>query len=211
VHVGDDSAKLHSVTDSAITDPGRRRGRRATELRIVDAAQRLADERGSLDGFTMDELAVAADVSRRTLFNYFPSKADAVLGPDVVLASEALTTFRGGGPSGDLIEDLQALILTNLENEDVDLDTLRRFDRIVHANPVLLITLKERMRRLVGHLVEAAVQRPGGDLPARDAQVALAVLGGVTEAAMTAFLEDPEQDLADLIVSGIATVRRLFG
>ncbi|WP_322919983.1 TetR/AcrR family transcriptional regulator [Nocardioides renjunii] len=195
------------MSDSAI----HRRGRRTTELRIVDAAQRLADEHGSIDGFTMNELALAADVSRRTLFNYFPSKVDAVLGPDVVIDPDALETFRTGGPTGDLIEDLQALLLGILENEDVDREVLRRFDRIVHANPVLLLTLKDRMRRLVERLVEAAVQRPGGDLPARDVHLAVAVLGGVTEAAVTAFIDDPEQDFAGLIVSGIATVRRLFG
>ena len=195
------------MTDSAI----QRRGRRGTELRIVDAAQRLADQRGSLDGFTMDELAEACDVSRRTLFNYFPSKVDAVLGPDVVLPSEAMDTFRTGGPSGDLIDDLQALVLAILENEDVDQPSIQRFDRIVHANPVLLITLKERMRHMVERLVEAAVQRPGGDLPPRDVQVAIAVLGGVVEVAVTTFIDDPEQDFAELIVSGITTVRRLFG
>ena len=195
------------MTDSAI----QRRGRRGTELRIVDAAQRLADERGSIDGFTMEELAEACDVSRRTLFNYFPSKVDAVLGPDVVLPPEAMDTFRTGGPSGDLIDDLQALVLAILENEDVDQPTIQRFDRIVHANPVLLITLKERMRHMVERLVETAVQRPGGDLPPRDVQVAIAVLGGVVEVAVTTFIDDPEQDFAELIVSGIATVRRLFG
>ena len=195
------------MTDSAI----QRRGRRGTELRIVDAAQRLADERGSIDGFTMEELAEACDVSRRTLFNYFPSKVDAVLGPDVVLPSEAMDTFRTGGPSGDLIDDLQALVLAILENEDVDQPTIQRFDRIVHANPVLLITLKERMRHMVERLVEAAVQRPGGDLAPRDVQVAIAVLGGVVEVAVTTFIDDPEQDFAELIVSGITTVRRLFG
>jgi AcrR family transcriptional regulator len=198
------------VTDSAIS-PSRRR----TRLRITEAAQRLADERGSIDGFTMEELADAADVSRRTLFNYFPSKVDAVLGPELDLAADAVDTFRSGGPSGDLIEDLQALVLTILETEsqdvEIDAETIHRFDRIVHANPSLLVLLKERMRRLVEQLVEVAVQRPGGDLPARDVQIAIAVLAGVTETAVTAFTDDPEQDLAGLIVSGIDTVRRLFG
>ena len=50
-----------------------------TSERITLCAQVLADEHG-LDGFTMDELATAADVSRRTLFNHFPGKVDAVLG-----------------------------------------------------------------------------------------------------------------------------------
>ncbi|MBD3915118.1 TetR/AcrR family transcriptional regulator [Nocardioides hwasunensis] len=189
----------------------KRRGRRGTELRIVDAAQGLADERGSIDGFTMDELADVADVSRRTLFNYFPSKVDAILGPELDLTSAPLDVFRSGGPHGDLIDDLQALVLALLETEDVDPAAIQRFDRIVHANPALLVHLKERMRRLAANLVEAAVQRPGGDLQARDVQVAVAVLGSVCEVAVTAFADDPEQDFAQLIVDGIATVRRLFG
>jgi AcrR family transcriptional regulator len=202
------------VTDSA-NKPAPRRGRRATEQRISLAAQVLADERGSIDGFTMDELAEACGVSRRTLFNYFPSKVDAVLGPELDIAAEAVESFREGGPTGDLIDDLQALVLRILEAEtqdvEIGVEMIQRFDRIVHANPQLLVLLKERMRRLVEDLVEVAVQRPGGDLPARDVQIAIAVLGGVTETAVTAFTDDPEQDLAELIVSGIATVRRLFG
>ncbi|SEB52690.1 DNA-binding transcriptional regulator, AcrR family [Nocardioides exalbidus] len=199
------------MSDSAIQGAGRGRGRRATQLRIADAAQRLADERGSVDGFTMEELAEASDVSRRTLFNHYPSKVDAVLGPELDLDSQELELFRSGGPTGDLVDDLQALLLNLLENEDVDVATIQRFDRIVHANPVLLITLKQRMRRLVEQLVDVAAQRPGGDLPVRDMQIAIAVVGGVTEAAVTAFVDDPEQDFAQLIVDGIATVRRLFG
>ena len=49
-----------------------------TKLTIQRKAIDLTLERG-LAGFTMQELADAADVSRSTLFNYFPSKADAVL------------------------------------------------------------------------------------------------------------------------------------
>lgn len=186
-----------------------------TRFRITEAAQRLADERGSIDGFTMEELAEAADVSRRTLFNYFPSKVDAVLGPELDIAADAVSAFRAGGPSGDLIEDLQALVLTILEVEtqdvDIDVEMIHRFDRIVQANPALLVLLKERMGRLVEQLVQVAVERPGGDLPARDVKLAIAVLTAVTETAVTAFTDDPEQDLAGLIVDGMATVRRLFG
>ncbi|RYB95016.1 TetR/AcrR family transcriptional regulator [Nocardioides oleivorans] len=199
------------MPDSATQSSGPRRGRRVTQLRITDAAQRLADDRGSVDGFTMEELAEASDVSRRTLFNYYPSKVDAVLGPELDLGSEALELFRTGGPTGDLVDDLQALLLNILENEEVEIAAIQRFDRIVHANPVLLITLKQRMRRLVEQLVDLASQRPGGDLPVHDMQIAIAVVGGVTETAVTAFVDDPEQDFAQLIVDGIATVRRLFG
>jgi AcrR family transcriptional regulator len=188
-----------------------RRGRRTTELRIVDAAQRLADERGSIDGFTMDELAVAADVSRRTLFNYFPSKVDAVMGPDLVIPPDALRVFVEEGPSGDLIDDLQALVLAILHDEVVEADSIARFDRLIHANPVLLATMKQRFHRLAERVVDAAVDRSVGAVPARDAQIAVAVLAGLADVAISDYLEDPRLDFADLYVSAIASVRRLFG
>ena len=65
------------MTESAISL--REQKRWETSRRITLCAQRLTDAHG-IDGFTMDELADAAEVSRRTLFNYFPSKTDAVLG-----------------------------------------------------------------------------------------------------------------------------------
>ena len=51
------------MTESATTREGRRR---ATSYRISVCAQELTEERG-LEGFTMEELAEAAGVSRRTL------------------------------------------------------------------------------------------------------------------------------------------------
>lgn len=198
---------MHYVSESAV----QRRGRRATELRIVDAAQRLADERGGLDCFTMDELALAADVSRRTLFNYFPSKVDAVMGPELAVPAEALEVFVSGGPTGDIVEDLQAIAVAILHYEVVDAMALARFDRLMHANPLLLVTMKQRFHRLAEHLVAAAVARQVGGVPARDAQIAIAVLGGIADVAISDYLDDPEQDFAELFVSAIATVRRLFG
>ncbi len=195
------------MTESAI----QRRGRRTTELRIVDAAQQLADDRGGLDAFTMDELALAAEVSRRTLFNYFPSKVDAVMGTDLVVPTEALDLFLAGGPTGDIVEDLQAIAIAILHSEVVDAETVARFDRLMHANPILLVTMKQRFHRLAERLVDAAVARSFGGVPARDAQIAVAVLGGIADVVIADYLDDPEQDFAELFVSAIAAVRRLFG
>src|SRR6478609_9557324 len=102
---------MHFVSESAI---GLREQKRwETSHRIAMCAQRLTDEHG-LDGFTMDELADAAEVSRRTLFNYFPSKLDAVLGELPAVPPAALATFHAGGPHGSLIEDLGALAMAIL-------------------------------------------------------------------------------------------------
>ena len=93
---------MHFMTQSAIqvTEQGDTRAdrRRLTAHRITGCAQRLTLERG-LDGFTMDDLAALAEVSRRTLFNYFPGKDDAVLGGPPVLNAGCSRPSVPGDPT----------------------------------------------------------------------------------------------------------------
>ena len=97
---------MHFVFKSATSL--REAKRQETSRRIMRAAGRLTLERG-LDGWTMDDLAAEAQTSRRTLFNYFPDKVDAVVGPRPVIPEQAVELFRAGGPTGDLLDD--ALVL----------------------------------------------------------------------------------------------------
>lgn len=58
----------------------RQRKRVATEQAIVDAAMKLF-ARGGYAATTVDDIAAAAGVGRRTLFRYFPTKEDILLDP----------------------------------------------------------------------------------------------------------------------------------
>lgn len=68
-------------TESAVQPEGRReKNKVATRAAITAAALRLAREQGP-GGFTVDQVAAEAGVSRRTFFNYFPSIEAAVTLP----------------------------------------------------------------------------------------------------------------------------------
>lgn len=71
----------------------RQRKKEATRQALHEAVLRLAMERG-LDAVTVDAVADEANVSRRTFFNYFTSKEDALLYGDRVHVSELLDTLR---------------------------------------------------------------------------------------------------------------------
>ena len=72
--------------------PGlRERKKAATRKAIHDGAIRLFGEQG-FAGTTIDQIAVAADVSRATVFHYFPTKESIVFGdaPQAIAALAAL-------------------------------------------------------------------------------------------------------------------------
>lgn len=75
-----------------------RRQRRALTARALTTPARLWTADRGIGGFTIDELCEAAGVSRRTFFNYFASKEDAVLGVCVERGDDHLAAaFIAGG------------------------------------------------------------------------------------------------------------------
>jgi AcrR family transcriptional regulator len=82
------------------------RRKQATRERLEETSLRLFAEQG-FERTTMDDLAAAAHVGRRTIFRYFPSKNDIVFGAlDErlrVLAAELDSGRAGGLPLPDMV------------------------------------------------------------------------------------------------------------
>lgn len=143
------------MTERDIECPGlRERKRRETRLRIEDCATALILDRG-FDQVTLEEICEKAGVSRRTFFNYFDSKDQAVSGTGIPVIPQ---------------EDLDAFATTDSEN--VVRDILRfiggRIDRDPDTSPALspdpetTRRIRERRRTIIGetpHLMVSGLRR----------------------------------------------------
>ena len=180
---------------------GRAEKQAQTRMRIVRCAQRLCLDRG-FEGFTMEELAGEADVSRRTLFNYFPSKVDAVLGsdgPDLAdpLLEQPIETFCAGGPHGSLVEDLGALADHFLASKEFDRDIVRGRKEALLSTPKLVSIVHERFETVAAELT-AMIARRMPDLGATEARLVVHLLVAVFDTATAVYADEhDDRQLAD--------------
>lgn len=95
---------------AAATEPCtlRERKKQQTRQALHDAALTLVSAHG-LDGVTVEQICADADVSPRTFFNYFSSKAHAALGLDSVEVPERAAA-RFAEADGALVADLCTLV-----------------------------------------------------------------------------------------------------
>lgn len=122
--------------------PKRGRPAEASADVVALTALRLFDRRG-FDAVTMDEIALACGVSRRTLFRLFPSKNDIVWGG----AQQALERFAGAleavpdSATPTTLAELLALIgavsFEPLDDPSV-LEATRRRLRLIGSVPALI-------------------------------------------------------------------------
>ncbi|MFD0772686.1 TetR family transcriptional regulator [Streptomonospora algeriensis] len=146
----------------------RERKKAATRRALQRAAVRLAVEHGS-ENVTVEDIAAAADVSKRTFFNYFSCKDEAIVGdgpprPD----DEARKTFVAQGPTGDLLEDLKVFLLSPLADSGSEelrrrLDDLREHKRLVQREPQLMSRMMAAFADMERYVGESVADRLGED------------------------------------------------
>jgi AcrR family transcriptional regulator len=88
----DSTHSTDSTTDLPRTGL-RERTRRAIRKEVTEAAERLFVERG-YEATTIEHIAEAVGMSRRTLYRYFSTREDVVLGKLDVVADEVLAALR---------------------------------------------------------------------------------------------------------------------
>src|SRR5919106_2026623 len=91
--------------------PGlRERKKQQTRRLIAETARRLFGERG-FDRVTVAEIARAADVSEKTVFNYFPTKEELVYWRLGAFEEELLATIREREPGEPALAAFKRFLL----------------------------------------------------------------------------------------------------
>jgi AcrR family transcriptional regulator len=164
----------------------------STAARLASVARQLTIEHG-LPGFTVDEVCARAGVSRRTFFNYFASKDDAVLGlsvrGDTAAKEEREARFLAGGDpaagrlSPRLLDDLAELCVDRWTSAEVTVEQVREVQAVIEREPRLLTRCIERVmadEQADAELVERREGLPPGDLLAATAVSIMYALAGAT-------------------------------
>ncbi|AWB93495.1 mycofactocin system transcriptional regulator [Aeromicrobium chenweiae] len=177
---------------------------------IERAAFALFAEQG-FDETTMEDIARAVGVGRRTLFRYFPSKNDIPWGQ----FDESLEYFRrqlaavpADVPLADAVHD--GVVAFN-RFDDAALDQHRFRMRLILTTPALQAhsAIKyEAWRRVIAEFVAQRLSlEPDGQLPRLVGHVSLAL----SVAAYEQWLDEPASSLTDLLDQGLSLLRTYAG
>ena len=154
--------------------------RARTHARIQQEGLRLFLERG-FDAVTLEDVAAAAEVSRRTLFHYFPSKEAIALGFKVGLGPRIVAAVAGR-PDGENLLEMAEHALSDMAG-DYQSAEAKALARLVHDTPALKGGDHAKYEEIERLLAAALTERAG--LPAGDEQanvVAVATVGILRQA-----------------------------
>lgn len=184
--------------------------RRETATRIIRCARRLAADPG-FDEFTLDDLAACADVSRRTLFNYFDGKLEAVIGLPPAGTAQVIDGFVAGGPTGDLFSDAAHVARFVLTQKNVGREDWLSMHLAFDRNPKVLAGAVAGFRQIGEDLIALVARREGASVDDPRVVVTPAVLAALFEASIRTFIAPTNtRSLVDVFDSYVEAVRTLL-
>jgi AcrR family transcriptional regulator len=152
------------------TDEGlRARKKRQTRAAIAEAAMALFQAHG-FDAVTVADVARAADVSEKTVFNYFPTKEDLVLGRGAERTAALIDAIRTRPPDASVVDpfrDATMELIDRVEREPIE--SIVALPRLVTGSEQLrnrLFLDWEREAATLAPVVAAEAGKPEDDLVA---------------------------------------------
>ncbi len=145
--------------------PVRERTRRAVRGELAQLAVDLFVEKG-YDETTIDDLAAAAGMSKRTLFRYFASKEELVMGKYEVLGeqlAEDLAARPAGEPIWVSLRQVFGRVVEYSESEARGTASVA-MEKIVRDHPALNASYLERVSRIQELVLDEGAPAPAGPI-----------------------------------------------
>ena len=162
----------------------------------------------------MDEISTRAGVSRRTFFNYFPVKEDAVLGTRSAELDPAVVERFHASTEDELTRVVHLFV--SVVRTCLPAETAEQRRAIIAEHPQLRVRLAElldQVERLVYSAVHAEADQGDMRLPAGAGahafEALLAVAGGITKFAFARYHESGAESLDPFISETIALFREV--
>ncbi|MFS0911812.1 TetR family transcriptional regulator [Microbacterium sp. 179-I 3D2 NHS] len=165
----------------------REKRKRETSRALIRAARRLTAERG-FTGFTVEELCVEVGLSRRTFFNYFESKENAVFGFAVIDSRQEELEAAFLADDGEVLDDFIRLTVERFGLFDPLEDAAELF-ALVEQEPRLLKAAFEQLAKNERRDIDLIVRRTTGVADAElRAEVTVHAVGALVRLAMEQLL-----------------------
>jgi AcrR family transcriptional regulator len=188
----------------------RERTRRLVQTELTSVAQELFLDQG-YEKTTIDQIAAAAGMSRRTLFRYLPSKDDLVIGKYDLLGDRLAAALDERPTNEPVWESLRRVFDLTLDYVQDEHQRARNdaMERIVRSTPQLNARYLEKMQRIQDLLVaRVAARLTGAQVDPSDPRPA-ALVGAAfacMQAARTAWLgSDQTQPFSSFIDAAMGT------
>ena len=210
---------MYYMSNSANTEGGlRERKRAATRAVITAVARTLTAERG-LNGYTVEEVCELAGISRRTFFNYFPSKEDAIIGHvDDDFPAEAVSRFVEGGAgstageiSPTLLGDLVQLSLDLSEHMHASEEETRQLIGVIQKEPQLMLRLIGASAERESQFARMIASREGVPADHPVVRMAVLLLGSIArKTSAVYFSEGNTRPYREMLIENITAARTLL-
>ncbi len=188
--------------------PGRRRATSRAELE--QAAFTLFAAQG-FDATTVDEIAAAAGIGRRTFFRYFPSKNDIPWGAFEDELDRMRVRLKACPPEVPLMDAIRVALIdfNRVDPAQVPLHR-RRMDLILRV-PTLRAHSTHRLAAWRDVIAQFAAERTGRRPDDLAPQATAHAVLGVAIAAYEHWLDHPDADLGTLLDNAMRQLAGAFG
>jgi AcrR family transcriptional regulator len=194
--------------DAVATPALRERKKAATYATLREAALTLCTDDG-LDALTIDAICLRANVSRRTFFNYFPERDDAIISWSPQDHTELVEMILGRPRTEDPLTAVEAALVDFVDTATTTPLWRARIE-LLRRHPRLRERFSSMSRRMETSVADAVAQRTGRS----QSDVVVTMLAAAALAAvrttLTLWFSNPTADVRELLHDHLEVLRTGF-